>query len=106
MRLLAKFPRNRFFINKTIMKKIIILGLFVFLASVSVAFGQVVVRQWADTKWLEDGKTQDIYSTILKRDHIQVVKFQDENTICYIAYTVYAELNRTDSPSMQCHEVK
>ena len=68
------------------MKKIIIVCV-VFLAGISFVFGAEIKRQWANSKTLPAGFTQEIRSDLLDYHGIKVLKFQDDKTVCYIAHT-------------------
>lgn len=92
------------------MRKLFIVLLAVFFASSGVVLAatplkydvyKVATRFWADdSKLLEPGLTQKIDSQVLAKESLGVVKFKDENTICYIAYNIYN--GKAQTPTMQC----
>lgn len=56
-----------------------------------------VAKLWDSTVRLPKGYSQEIYSDVIDKSGVKIMKFNDNGTVCYVAYG-----NKSNSPSIHC----
>lgn len=82
---------------KTISKYIAIIVAIVIATSATTTYA----LKWSMSKELDIGNFQEIKMSMLGIGGIRVVKFQDENNICYMAFPQLN--NNVGTPSLSCN---
>lgn len=90
--------KNYKLVYNTNMKKIILgLVIGVMLAGSTTAFA---ITKWQPAKKLEGDGVQALTSWLFDQNSLQVIKFQDNNTLCYVVGV--SANGKMLMPSMQC----